>query len=196
MIVFRSAAEARVQWHQEIPNLRTANWRISSPVDTQYQCIAWAACRTNRVWWPWDHPSFYWPAGFPKLPVNSPVPIDHFSNMFKRRFGYRECNSPTFEFGYQKVAIFSNGLGVTHMARQHFFGRGWLSKLGTGEDILHEEVGDVAGDINPMAREYGVVAQILKRSWWTALIKLCLFHSCWSALRFRVYRTVIRWDLT
>jgi hypothetical protein len=110
MIVFRSAAEARAQLYQEIPNLASASWSIKSPFDTEYKCIAWAACRTDRVWWPWDHPSCYWPPGFGKLPVNSPVPVAHFAQMFQKKFGYRECANPKFELGYQKVAIYANAL--------------------------------------------------------------------------------------
>ena len=194
MLVFRSAAEARLQLHREIPSLATTNWRIKSPLDTNYQCIAWAACRTDRVWWPWDHPSFYWPPGFAKFPVPSPVPIDSFVEMFKKRFGYRECSSPVFEFGYQKVAIYANGLGVTHMARQHFLGEGWLSKLGGEEDIFHPQLANVEGDIAPAAGQYGRVTKVMKRSWWSALVKFCLFRCCWAALKFWLYRKVIPWD--
>jgi hypothetical protein len=196
MIVFRSAAEARIQLHQEIPNLSTAYWSINSPMDTEYQCIAWAACRTDRVWWPWNHPSFYWPPGFGTLPLGSPVPVEHFAELFEKKFGYRMCNTPTFEVGYQKIAIYVNALGVTHMARQHFFGRGWLSKLGGEEDIVHESTSDVEGDISPMANRYGVVARYMKRSWWTALKTRCLFRCFWASLKFSLYRKVVRWDLS
>ena len=194
MIVFRSAADVRDQLHQGIPNLMSAHWSIKSPFDTQYQCIAWAACRTDRVWWPWDHPSFYWPSGFTKLPVYTAVPVAHFREMFEKRFGYYACANRDFEFGYQKVAIYANALGVTHMARQHFLGRGWLSKLGMNEDIVHRNVTDVEGNSSP--NEYGTVAQYLKRSSWTALVKLCLFRCLWASLRFWLYRALVRWDLT
>ncbi len=196
MITFRSAAEARDQLHQELPTLRTKRWRIKSPLDTEYQCIAWAACRTDRVWWPWDHPRFYWPPGFRKHPVNSPVPVSDFVEVFEKLFGYQKCASASFELGYQRVAIYENMRGATHMARQHFWGRGWLSKLGEEEDIFHLEVEAVEGDVAATAGQYGVAVQYMKRSWWTALLKLCLFRCVWAALKFRVYRIVVRWDLT
>ena len=191
MLVFRSAAEARQQLHQELPSLATVNWRVKSPLDTSYQCIAWAACRTDRSWWPWDDTRYYWPPGFAKFPINSPVPIDSFMEMFEQRFGYRPCQSSAFEFGYQKVAIYANNMGVTHMARQHFFGWGWLSKLGEEEDILHSQLTDLEGDIAPTAGQYGRVAQILKRSWWSALVRLCLFRGWWASLKCWFYRRVI-----
>jgi hypothetical protein len=195
-LIFRSATEARDQLHRELPSLATASWHIKSPLDTNYQCIAWAACRTDRAWWPWDHPRYYWPPGFRKFPVYSAVPVDSFAELFEKKFGYRRCQSSAFEFGYQKVVIYANALGVTHMARQHFWGLGWLSKLGDEEDILHSQLADVEGDIAPMAQQYGRVAQIMKRSWWAALIRLCLFRSCWASLKFWFYRRVIPWNLT
>jgi hypothetical protein len=196
MIAFRSAAEARNQLHKEIPSLADANWFIRSPLDTEYQCIAWAACRTDRVWWPWDHPKFYWPRGFTKFPVFSPVPVDSFAEMFEKRFGYRPCESTAFEFGFQKIAIYANLAGVTHMARQHLFGPRWLSKLGEEEDIIHPKLSDIEGNIEPLAQQYGKVAMIMRRSWWTAFVKLCLLRCCWAATKFWLYRRVMRWDLT
>jgi hypothetical protein len=176
--------------HQELPALATADWKIKSPLDNNYQCIAWAACRTDRAWWPWDTPRFYWPPGFQKLQEGEPVPVDLFVEMFEKRFGYRRCTDFAPEFGYQKVAIYANALGVTHMARQHFFGRGWLSKLGEEEDILHHALSAVE------CQTYGIAVQSMRRSWWTAAIKLCLFRSSWAALKFWLYRRVIPWDLS
>jgi hypothetical protein len=195
-IVFRSAADARDQLHREIPNLITADWSVKSPFNTEYQCIAWAACRTDRRWWPWDDPSLYWPPGFKKLPVGDPAPAAHFMEVFEKRFGYRSCGKPDFEFGYQKVAIYENALGVTHMARQHLLGRGWLSKLGIEEDIVHQLATDVEGDYSAAANTYGLVAQYMKRSWWAALVRTCLFRCMWASFRFWVYRAIVRWDLS
>jgi hypothetical protein len=194
-LLFRSATEARAQLHPGFPNLASSDWRVKSRFDNNYQCIAWAACRTDRKLWPWDHPSFYWPPGFGKLPVYSPVPIDHFVEMFERKFGYRSCQGSAYEFGYQRVAIYANASGVTHMARQHFWGKGWLSKPGDTEDILHPELQDVEGNVEPAANQYGVVVRIMKRNWWAALIRLCLFRSWWASVRFWLYRKLMPWDL-
>ena len=195
MIVFRSATEARDQLHRELPNLAAAAWRIKSPFDTTYKCIAWAACRTDRVWWPWDDPSCYWPPGFPRVQAGLPAPVDYFVEVFTKKFGYRLCDNRAFEFGYQKVAIYANATGATHMARQDFLGPGWLSKLGAEEDIFHLNLADVEGDMAPMANQYGRVDKVMKRSWWTAFVKLCMFRSSWAALKFWFYRAVIPWDL-
>lgn len=195
-LLFRSADEARHQLHQQLPSLATADWRVKSPCDTNYQCIAWAACRTDRVWWPWDDPRCYWPPAFKKFPLYSAVPVSSFVELFEKKFGYHCCDSSAFEFGYQKVAIFTNAMGVTHMARQHLWGFGWLSKLGEEEDIFHRKLSDIEGDVDPASEQYGRVAQVMKRSWWSALTRLCLFRSSWASLRFWFYRRVIPWDLT
>jgi hypothetical protein len=188
-ILFRSIAEARNQLTQVFPALAGVKWRISSPCDTSYQCIAWAACRTDRVWWPWDNPRFYWPPGFTKLPFGSPVPVQSFVEVFEKEFGYRMCSGAAFEFGYQKVAIYANSLGVTHMARQHFWGRGWLSKLGESEDIVHSSPMDLTNHVAPT--EYGDVVLIMKRSWWVSITSFSIFRSSWASSRYWLYRKII-----
>lgn len=157
-----------------------------SPYDDNYQCIAWAACHTGRRWWPTDDLNHYWPAGLPLVNVHQAAPVDYFIQGFGT-LGYKPCEDSAFEFGYQKVAIYANGIGVTHMARQHFLGRGWLSKLGKSEDILHGELKDVEGDLSPAAYEYGRVVQILKRSW-LAAARFYLFRGWWAAFKFWLYR--------
>lgn len=179
---FRPAACVRRDLESVFPNLANAYWSIKSPFNDAYQCIAWAACDTTRRWWP--VPPDYWPPN---------APIDDTVACFVKAFatlGYEPCDSAAFEFGYQKVAIYAdNDMTATHMARQHFFGRGWLSKIGDLEDILHRELRDVEGDPDPTVESYGRVVQILKRSWWTA-VRFGLFRGCWAALNFWLYRRI------
>jgi hypothetical protein len=78
--------------------------------------------------------------------------------------GYEPCDIGAFEIDYQKLAIYANEVGVTHMARQHFLGRGWLSKLGNLEDIFHRELQDIAGGTSTLAGQYGEVERFLKRA--------------------------------
>ena len=179
---FRPAASVRRDLESIFPNLANAYWSIKSPSNDAYQCIAWAACDTTRRWWP--TPPEYWPPN---------VPIEDTVECFVKAFatlGYEPCDSAAFEFGYQKVAIYADDdMTPTHMARQHFFGRGWLSKIGLAEDILHQELRDVEGDPDPTIFSYGRVVQILKRSWWTA-VRFGLFQGCWAALNFWLYRRI------
>src|SRR5262249_11353698 len=43
-----------------LPRLTADNYRITSPASPRYNCIAWAAGRTDAWWWPtagWEWPS-------------------------------------------------------------------------------------------------------------------------------------------
>jgi hypothetical protein len=167
---FRPASRVRAAIEAAFPNLTNSNWYIKSPSSPSYQCIAWAACETKRNWWPMDcprdlfPPEAYWPSHLPVADES----VDNFANAFAT-LGYERCDRFDFEVGYQKVAIyavFRNGLWNTkHMARQHFLGHGWLSKIGPSEDIVHPQLSDLEGYL------YGTVVQVLRRDWWTALIK-------------------------
>jgi len=173
----------RADLEARFPNLAGTKWAIRSPFNDTYQCIAWAACDTTRKWWPIVHPpEAYWP---PTAPMEETV--DSFVQAFAT-LGYKPCKDVSFEFGYQKVAIYADDeMTTTHMARQHFFGRGWLSKLGNLEDILHRQLRDVEGDTAPASQEYGKVVQVLKRSWWVAA-RLGLFRGCLASFKFWFYR--------
>jgi hypothetical protein len=123
------------------------------------------------------------------------VPFDDRVEFFIQAFqkiGYRETDNRAFEFGYQKVAIYTaSDRTVNHMARQRFWGGGWLSKCGALEDIVHPDLECLQGDPSPLAAangSYGEVTQVLKRGWWVAAVNLCLFRCCWVAFRFLLYR--------
>jgi len=181
---FRPGPVVRSHLESTFPNLGKTDWLIKSPYDDAYQCVAWAACRTDRRWWPGATTlETYWP-----LDVASDDSVDHFIEAFAT-LGYKPCESPAFELGYQKVAIYAAANGqVRHMARQHCLGRGWLSKPGKLEDIVHPDLACIEGDPSPTSYEYGRVVQILKRDWWTSLLQLCLFRCLWIALEFWLYR--------
>jgi hypothetical protein len=103
--------------------------------------------------------------------------------------GYGPCLGGEFEFGFQKVALYVDDDGVpTHMARQHFVGRGWLSKIGDWEDIVHSELKNLEGRTEPEPRQgYGRVGKYLKRSWFAAA-RFGLFQGWFAAFQFWLYR--------
>lgn len=186
---FRPSLRARADLQAQCPNLLYADWSIRSPFDDSYQCIAWAACDTARQWWP--NRDYYWPEGLPTIDPPEIATIEYFIEGFAR-LGYRMCTSRDFEVGYQKVAIYANDVGVTHMARQHFWGRCWLSKIGPLEDIRHRRLEDVEGSTSELAYEYGEVVQLLRRSWWSALTNRSTYK-CWlSSLKFLGYKILGR----
>ena len=161
----RSDHILRADLESLFPNLIGSGWVPKSDWDPRYKCIAWAASESYRNWWPIDNPPFcYWPTQV----FNDNV--DTFIEAFGK-LGYRKCDNRGFEIGYQKVAIYAliNGR-VKHMARQHVLGRGWLSKMGELEDILHLRLSDIEGDASPLSTEYGEVAQVLKRNLLVAIV--------------------------
>lgn len=191
---FRPIARSRAEIENAFERLKRVEWKVRSPFDRTYKCIAWAACRTDHIWWPHEEdpipPGVYWPPGIPRN-RNVGTFIQAFEEL-----GYHHCDDASFEFGYQKVAIYGLDVDtVTHMARQHFFGKGWLSKLGAFEDIVHPTLESIASD--PPHRpdyDYGEVLQVLRRSWLTAFLRLCLFRCSWYALVFWFYRATGRLD--
>ena len=135
---------------EAFPNLVDSGYRISSPQNYRYNCIAWAAKNDNKWWWPDPQNIGYWPAGIPRK-----VSLESFILAFAS-FGFSVCDDWNFEAGYEKIAIFTDLQDIpSHAARQLSSGE-WTSKLGRLEDIEHELSG-VAGV------EYGKIATVMKK---------------------------------
>ena len=71
--------------------------------------------------------------------------------------GYEPCDNHEVEGTVEKVAIYGDDDGPSHVARQLESGR-WTSKLGDWEDIEHDSLRAVEGS------RYGTVRAILRRS--------------------------------
>jgi hypothetical protein len=131
------------------PRLASEGFVETSSATAKYNCIAWAAGRTDDWWWPDPLGNYPWPEGVPRT-----VSIEAFCQAFET-LGYMRCEHGDFEPGFEKVAIYSlNGL-PTHAARQLPGGQ-WTSKLGKEIDITHALTG-LEGPI------YGQVVGYLKR---------------------------------
>lgn len=113
------------------PNLSATPHQITSPAETTYNCIAWAAGDDRRCWWPDVMGIGAWPLSAPREET-----IKAFVEAFKS-IGYSECPDAGFERGFLKVAIYADSAGKpTHAARQLKNGQ-WTSKCGDLEDIEH-----------------------------------------------------------
>jgi hypothetical protein len=132
------------------PGLRGSDYRIASPQDPDYNCIAHAAGDQRNRWWPDLGGQDTWPEGSPREET-----LEAFSAAFAV-LGYVVCEGPEPESGFEKVAFFADAHGVpTHAARQVPGGR-WTSKLGELEDIEH-----ALHDLSGLA--YGSVVLVMKR---------------------------------
>jgi hypothetical protein len=133
------------------PRLQTTPFRVTSPAEHKYNCIAWAANDTSDWWWPEGQaPDAVWPGSAARE-----VTLSAFTAAFLT-IGYVVGGDESLEPGFEKVALFTDAAGMpTHAARQLPSGA-WTSKLGNAEDIEHE-LRALEGEI------YGAVALILKR---------------------------------
>jgi hypothetical protein len=132
------------------PGLVGKEYRVTSPEDDVYNCIAWAAGVTSGWWWPDKAGQGHWPTGIPREPT-----VDAFRLMFAT-LGFEPCPDADPERGFEKIALFATEAGVPkHAARQLATGR-WTSKLGIFEDIEHD-LRDLEGTV------YGSVALIMRR---------------------------------
>lgn len=133
------------------PRLHGADFRITSPPDDVYNCIAWCAGDVAHWWWPvGEHPHLFWPDASPEEET-----VDAFLVAFGT-LGYSACSSEVLERGVEKIALFAKSGSIpTHGARQLPNGF-WTSKLGMAEDVEHS-LHDVEGDL------YGVVVSVLSR---------------------------------
>ncbi|MCP4251407.1 MAG: hypothetical protein GY778_30595 [bacterium] len=132
------------------PGLCGTKYRVTSPVDPHYNCLAWAASQTT-VWWEPDPMGLYW------WPLEAPreASLDAFAVAYGLR-GYEGCQSTELEPQFERVAIFVDANGIpTHAARQLGNGK-WTSKLGEHVDIEH--------DLKALeGNTYGTVALVMKR---------------------------------
>jgi hypothetical protein len=140
---------------QCFPGLNAANYRLRSPKDTAYNCVAWAVGDIRNFW---DDvrilgrpvKGYYWPS---RIRADT---LEGWKEVFALH-NYRECNSATFDTEFEKVAIYVDSDGSpSHVARQTGLGT-WTSKLGKGCDIEHDTLASLEGE------EYGTVALIMQR---------------------------------
>jgi hypothetical protein len=117
---------------------------------TDYNCIAWAAGRTDQFWWPAAGDDTFWPDQAPNEET-----IDAFVFAFAT-LRYEPCHSGDREPGYEKIALYAYRGKPTHAARQLPDGK-WTSKLGKGPLVTHNTPRGVEGPV------YGSVVRYLRR---------------------------------
>lgn len=111
----------------------------------RYNCMAWAAGRSDKLWWPSKEQPYiyYWPSHLPREEYQQET-LANFIRAFEW-LGYTRCRSPRHKQGVEKVAIFAKSSLPTHAARQLESGT-WTSKCGTlYEDIEHYTLRHVEG---------------------------------------------------
>ena len=106
-------------------------FQVTSPEDSNYNCIAWACEDTEKWYWPDPSNFYYWPEA-----IDREETIQAFKALFES-LGYEVCENDEWEDGYQKVALFADqNNSPMHAARQLSNGI-WTSKLGKDIDVEH-----------------------------------------------------------
>jgi hypothetical protein len=118
--------------YARVPRLETSRHRITSPPTDRYNCVAWVY-RDFERWW---EPGFYWPEYAP-MPVGD-EDLDAYVRLFAHA-GFRECETPDFETGYLKIAIYARDGRFHHVAKQ-LPSDAWSSKVGKSVDLRHEQL--------------------------------------------------------
>ncbi len=119
------------------PNLRASGYRVTSPKDASYNCVAWAAGDKSVIWWP--GPNRYWVRR---------VPYETSWEAFEAALGtigFTRCADGAVVDSCEEVAIYAVGDVPKHVARQLPSGL-WTSKLGLDEDIGHVLEGLICED--------------------------------------------------
>ena len=144
------------------PRLRGQPYRITSPADADYNCIAWALGESDGWWSPVEDPEHIWPTDLPGTSndeVRLTVPD---IRVIFEYFGFASCIDGELEDGIEKIAMYAIEGEFRHVARQLPSGR-WTSKLGGDRDIEHglDGIEGTAG-ISSLYR-YGFVVEFMQR---------------------------------
>ena len=133
------------------PQLKTdPNFRLNSPFDQRYNCIAYASNKTDRFLWPALKDGLDWPSD---VPFDDSIPS--FIALFEKQ-EYVQCAGAEYEDKFQKIAIYEKDGKTSHASKQLADGR-WVSKMGNLEDIIHSNPESLNGP------GYGAVKVIMKR---------------------------------
>ncbi|WP_017259753.1 DUF7689 domain-containing protein [Pedobacter arcticus] len=125
--------ENRISVEKEFPALANDPYfKITSPDDEKYNCIAWA-CGINNIWY-WPFPSI---DGVVTWPITEKTKeISSLIKLFEMK-GFKLCEGYDFDPTLVKIALYVDSNNeFTHAARQNRDGL-WKSKLGQWFDIIH-----------------------------------------------------------
>jgi hypothetical protein len=112
------------------PGLRDVTWSIESCRTNAYNCIAFALGFTNQRWQPDPRFGDHWPRDIPQEDTE-----EAWIALFEK-FGFIRCADGNFEAEAEKIAIYADSDGATHVAKLVSPGV-WHSKMGNEEDVYH-----------------------------------------------------------
>jgi len=96
---------------RDFPRLLTSTYKITSPHDPKYNCVAYAVGDTTHFWYDVQVKGYYWPPGVPSADT-----VEGWVKLFTLH-GYTETDDASLEPEYEKVAIYASIDGPEHVAR-------------------------------------------------------------------------------
>lgn len=138
---------------ERLPKLSGRGYEITSPRTDAYNCVAWVA-RDVHSWWEPGVDGFYWPPG-----LGDGDGLDDYIRLFES-LEFERCADGQLEAGFEKIAIYGEPPEFDHVAFQRTDGT-WSSKLGTLNDIKHDQLEPLAGT---GVLEYGPSIVYMRRS--------------------------------
>lgn len=149
-------ATTREAVEERLPKLARDGYRITSPRDDNYNCVAWVV-RDVRHWWGPGVDGFFWPRN-----VGDDFADDGDLHEYVAAFsaaGFETCSDGVLEIGFEKIAVYSDGEYFEHVAYQCADGE-WSSKLGALNDIRHASAESLCG---PGLHEYSPIQLFMRR---------------------------------
>lgn len=144
------------------PRLRTQPYRVTSPAETDYNCIAWALGESDGWWSPVEDPEHEWPTELPTVGEDATLVTVSDVRVVFEHFGFASCADGELADGMEKIALYASEGEFRHVARQLPSGR-WTSKLGSDRDIEHNLDGIEGVDGVSALYHYGFVVEIMER---------------------------------
>ena len=145
-----------------LPGLEGTSFEVTSTPTAEYNCAIWAckhewALGERDVFWSHrEGKGYYWPPEVERGPS-----VDCYMKAFETE-SFEACADGSLEAGTEKIAVFGDDDGFTHVARQLEDGT-WTSKLGSDCDISHELQALVAKRSPRANYRYGSIAGYMRR---------------------------------
>jgi hypothetical protein len=139
--------DIRYEVENWFPNIKGNKFKIIESTD-KFNCVSFSLDIYDK--WIWTNED-NWP--YEDIPRN--IGINGFIKLYNK-YGYSECDSDSYEEGYDKIAFYAKNNIPKHACKQ--FDNIWKSKIGTY--IIEHELDWLCGNTEDA---YGDVVFIMKR---------------------------------
>jgi len=137
---------------------------VRSGSTPEYNCLAWTVDDFESMWSPVplipvgggrfeELGGYFWPCDVPPT-----MGIDTVAQMYANR-GFRECDDPAPDPGFDRVAIYGFDKIVCEHAAVQRDGEEWSSKMGAGADVVHPDPYAIEGGLG-----VGTVQVLMRRA--------------------------------